>query len=595
MKTGKNQYRRQRVSPWQVCLLGLLFVVTLAGGDTIYLRSGKQLKGSAVKQSDTYVITLADGSKQTLPASEVLYVASDKKPVTPPVTAPTTPTTPTTPATPAAPAASSALDRHDLSTLGVKGQFRVSTATLPEAAVFHYLRQGRGRADIEKKIAHYRALAHDQKRQVNGKWLAPYEYAARRRKYLELVKEAYDDLKRVKDPKKKTLTIREKMDNAKYKAGGFAKLKQAARAWPDPLFRLFLLGVANAQGDDYTAATQCFRGCVLRAPGVAAFYQGRAKAYLEKGRYAEALKDYLTLATLKPDEPEVASLLAKALKATPGNAVRTTLFQTAQERLKTLPQKRKRSGTFSSSRYGGESEKWLLPGKYITTRAGSLPTPPMDRIVFKQAIAVPVSEDSLLVDIEAVRGAQEILLATGDGNFIPVTLKGSSRSRRQGSAPLALLQVTGYELTPLKIDTDPTIAKRSLAAFGVDQLKEMGSKVRPLALQVKSVDDAGLLTLDGSGLAPGESASPLLDSKDQFVGFLCGKTDALDDKMPDKYLAPVELEDLLKKAATKRSRRTTSRYRSSKAAQAAPKPLKGRTFLILAIVGEKFDKEGKEN
>ena len=385
--------------------------------------------------------------------------------------------------------------------------------------------------------------------------------------------------------KTKVSDAQKEKEQKKRVVAGRRKLQKAAGTWADPLLRTFLLAVAAYESEDYLRSAALFKRLAKRAPSVPAFQQGYAMALKERKNYDDALVAYMNLVRLCPDSSEVLKMLSQAISEVPGNRIETKTFKQAKkmrERYSTSSRSRGTSRRSSTRR----RSSWLLPGGKVTARENSLPVPPMDRLSFYQAIAVPVSEHILLVDRKIVADAEQVVIRLDADTMVFAKVK---TSRRNKDMPFAMLEVAGYKFTPVEISQTAEMGTGGLfaTALGINCLEEMGSKVRTVPVKAKSISSEGRIEVS-AGLWPGESAGPVFDSKGKFVGFLAGNTDPNTDKSSNLLYTQKDLEALLKRAKPKKKR---SRKTSLSKRKAKPRAVKGNSFIIQAVISERFEDE----
>jgi len=461
----------------------------------------------------------------------------------------------------------------------------VSLAELqhPESVVFllyrrlSFMPSGEVSGRLRRQIAGYQARAHDRQRRVGPKWVGPADFTRARQAFLADLAEArqiYDKMTR-----RRRATAEQLRANERLRAQAAVKLDVAAKRWPDPLLRKFLLGAAALQTPDYGRAHKMFRSCIKIAPRVAGFWQGLGMALAGNEKYAEALGAFNQVLRLKPDSPYALSLVRRAMSRVPGAQIRRQEYLDAVELVKKYAGRARRQ-----NRLRGIS--WLMPGGTWRVREGlGLPRPAYDRLAFKQAVGVPVAERALLVDAAAVRDAAEVFVRAGDGRLIPAKVKKARRTSGTG-AKLALVVVEGYRFEPLAVGSGQSLAAgRQVKAFGLNIFEEMGTTVRTFSAELVALPDGAGLGLS-KALAAGEAAGPVVTPDGRLVGVLTGKTDPQSDGGgPDRFAGTDELADILRQA------RRTRPSAAGRQGEDAPINIKGDHFTVLATCGERITKD----
>jgi len=456
----------------------------------------------------------------------------------------------------------------------------------PASVVFMLYRKlsfmptGQVSARLRQEIAHYQAKTHDRQRRVSAKWLGPADFSRGRQAYLADLAEArriYDGVSR-----SRRLTPKQERANEQIRKKATARLSVAVRRWPDPLLRKFLLGAAALQMPDYGKAQQMFRSCVQASPQVAGFWQGLAMALSGSGNHCDALAAFSQVLRLRPDSDLAVELIRQAMARVPGTQIRRKEYLDAVELLEMQTERRRRT-----RRQRGIT--WLMPGGRWRVRDDfGLPRPAYDRLVFKQAVAVPVARQALLVDEAVVRDAAEVFIRVAEGKFIPVDVREPYDTSGPG-VKFAPLLVERYRFRPLKAETDePLRAGQEVKVFGMSVLAEMGSEVRQFSAEAVELPNGNTPAQIGisRALAPGESAGPVVTSAGELAGFLAGKTDPQAELGgPDRFLPVSELADIL------RQTRVRTRSYSRRQSATAPFDIKGDHFIVLATFGERLTED----
>ena len=528
----------------------------LARGDIVYLNNGKVYRGQVTRKEDKVLIKMALGTI-AVNASDVQRIIK-----TAAATQPDTPTSPTPPT-----------DRQKLG---------LERFTRPESHVFLYMRQlattpsGMASYRLREKIKEWRIRTHDRERRLEGRWISPEETSRHRREFAELLKKTQDTVRQLR-----RITYSSSLDadaqRVRYKRKLAGELRRAAQVWPDPILRDFLTGMAYLEGLYYSRALKHFRNCREAAPRVAGFWQGEGVALAGAGEKLKALAAYMEALRLRPDSRDAIELVRRGMKETPGAKMGEPTYIAARDLTDLYEEP---SGRY----YTRRGVTWLMPGRDWLGREHALPTPTYDRLVFRQAVGVPISKTTLLVDGVAVKEALEVFVILGDGMVVPGRFRPSSTYGR-GKAPIRLDLVTVADcvFTPLATDEKAkATAGQQVTAYGLSLYEEMGSRVRPIPTKIEKVEANGAIRL-AQGLIAGESAGPIITKDGRLLGFLAGKTDATaDGGGPDQVIGLTEIADLIKRAGRSSS---YGGYRRVKR-KITPKPAQGRCFVVLATAAE---------
>ena len=358
------------------------------------------------------------------------------------------------------------------------------------------------------------------------------------------------------------------------------KLDLAAKTWPDPLIRDFLMGVVAYHRDDYTQADGFFRKCVDAEPFIAAFHQGRGLVLLGNDHPLWAIEELLAALSLWPDSRDLLGDIQQAMKKVPGTSIKDPIYLQAQKILALYTDLPTR--TYST---GGVS--WLMPGREWSQRGESLPTPPYDRLAFRQGAAVPIAKNSLLVDAAVLKDSLEVFVRI-DANTVAPAYARRTGAYGRGAPPLAILTVPGYEFdVPGTLEEGNRVAAEgTVSAVAVPFYAEMGSLSRRVTGKAGGAATDGSVIVSAT-LSPGESASPVFAADGTLIGFLAAKIDiAQEGGGPDRLIPVSQLSTLLKQTrAAAPDHSTYGRVKRTPSPRAAP----GETFLVTAICGETLD------
>ena len=574
----------------------ILAAVLLAGtsyGDVVYTRDGKTHTGTVTREGDILRVQTSGGVVEIKDA-DVLYVKKDA-----PVAPPTSPSGLPTPPPDDTVGSTDGVEDLKVPTGSIRPDrivFDLHGAVYPDSVVFMLMRNlraatsGAASLDLRKQIEQWQVLAHERKRRVAGKWYTPKDFINRRNGYIEALKEVAEFSRGV-SRYSTARTAEEQARRQKIAEQLNKKLIETSRRWPDPLIRQFLGGVAYYRAQNYHQALLLFQNCLKQAPRVAGFYQGYALALMASNRELDALDACLALMELAPDSRDALDLLCKAMDAVPGIALKTERYARASQ-VRSLYDT---AGKRTSSSWG---MRWLMPGKKSWTDRGStLPTPPYDRLVFKQCLGVPVAPGVLLADESVIRDAAAVYVQIAGKGIVKGRIQrtmyyGSSAAARP---PLTLVTVDEYDFTPATniVDTKsplPTFkAGTDVLLYGLGVLEEMGSDVRRVPGQIVSVDSDGGVELKGR-LSAGDVAGPVLTLDGKLVAFLAGKTDpTVDDGGPDRLVTLSSMASMIVKAAKmKRSSSSYGSYSGAKRKPITPQPTKDQIVTIHVIHEETF-------
>ncbi|HUU59372.1 MAG TPA: hypothetical protein VMZ50_07505, partial [Phycisphaerae bacterium] len=461
-------------------------------------------------------------------------------------------------------------------------RFSIEQITRPEPMVFLYMRNlavaaaGQQSLQFREQVERWRILSHDRKRKVGSNWDSPGDFVRRRKAFLESLKKAEELLRKARRRGRDAKTRAEQKRN---RSAAMGKLLQAAGVWNDPLLREFLLGVAEYHRKQYGGARLHFRNCCEQAPQIAAFHQGYGLALLGLDRPLDALEEFVTVLRLAPNSRDAILLVREAMKKVPGAKTGTEIYKAAEALLAEYDLSKVRASSYSNR------IRWLGPGKYGSAQEESLPVPPMDRFVFRQAVGVPVAAGALLVDAPTVTDALEVHVWIDEQTVVPAKAQ-RVYSSRDTTNELVLVTVSGCEFTPVGTDEDPKRkAGQSILAFGVGTYQQMGTLIRTVPGKITSAGgDEGVAV--SVKLLPGEPAAPVLTDDNRLVGFLAGKIDVrTDGGGRDRFIPLGRIAKILQR--THRSP-SYSGYSYLKR-KGKPKKVEGTFFVVLATFGEKLE------
>ena len=558
---------------WIILVLSLSSAV--AGADVVYLRNGKKYEGKITRRGDKITVKMAFAT-MTFDANEVIHV--EKKAV------PDRPKDPK-PGPDHLPAP--------------RREFTIADATRPEPIAFVFMRSlmvaasGPDSDDLRQQIDRWQIAAHDHKRKAGAKWLSPADYVRRRKAYLGYLEEARKYLRKTWRPgSSKPETLQQRRN----RTAAMSRLYTAAKTWADPSLRVFLLGVVAYHRRQWAAAEEYFASCTRALPRVAMFHQARGMALSAGDSPVEAMDELATVLRLKPGDRDAIRMLKRAMAKVPGKDTRSKAYLDAEKLLSVYDLKR--VGRPTSSR----GIKWLAPGKAWTVRDKTLPVPTMDRLTFRQAVAVPVGPQALLVDADAVADALAVHVRIDENTLVVGKTKSVTGSGAGTTRKLALVTVSGIEFTPVEADIDkakakakdpnappdkPPLAKgQAVTVYGLGVYEQMGSLVRKVPATIKKVAEDGTVARISACLLPGEAAGPILTDDNRLVGFLAPRTTVkVHNGGPDRLIPLSRIAQLIKRGQRSSS---SARY-LRKDAKAAPAPAGGSFFIVYVTFGEKFE------
>jgi len=567
-------------------------VVSACLADVVYLKNGKSYEGQAERVGNVVRIRMKLGTIE-VPADEVVHIAEGAA-------------APEEPPAPQRQPASAPSDPASTSVGRLVVTFDISEVSMPESPGFILMRRDAPLSQVEP----YRNMAHERKRRAGGKWMAPSEFIQRRGVYEKYAKEGEEYLRQAAGIYGNTGKAR--LERAKSLQMAHARFRMAARAWPDPLTRDFLLGVTELNAGRHAQAETFFRRCCQEAPRVAAFYQGRGMALQQLDRPLDATAALTAAARLSGStRGEILDHLQDAMKQVKGTETDRPEFTAARDLLKDLGLDKPAAAgsTVRPSSYGSASTRWYLPTGTKSARENSLPPMDFDRLYFKQAVGLPVGPHALLVDASILEGASEVFVRIDEKTVVRAQSQ-RMNSTRPRQSPVALVQVPMYVFEPVETvtgeekqafagynpspktqpatDAAPKIAQGMKAiAYGLNVLEEMGSQMRLVDVGVKSYSAEGALEISGE-LAPGESAAPVLSEDGKLLCFLAARTDIrADEGGPHRVIPISEIAGQIRSGSRASGPQTFGRAKN-----VTTRPAPGKAFLVYTTFAEAF-REGK--
>ena len=605
-----------------VTVVTLCCICLPSSGEKVFLNNGKTVTGTVTKKDDKVIVKTRDGRELSYPQKQVLYIAPDKPLESPAgldneisdggsedegfaeeLLEPTAPVIPESSVT--LPGSENIKTKHlDASSLIKRPRFSLLKCTAPEAALYTLLRRRTGEIDpdsaTERYIAKYREYTHDKKRRYGERWYSEKTFIKSRDRFRELAAQAEDHYEKAKkarecykelsktgvenldrEQQREMLEYRKAMLKHAQEASKY--FKKAPMAVLDDLLRHFLIGVGSHTTGEYTEAFKNFEYCRKRAPYIRCFRQGYAMALMSLERYEDAIDEYVQIVEMSTEFKESLSMLATAMSKAPGKIINKDSFKKARELLKSF-QGTRSSRYISESRERKNKENWLFPGNVESCDEGSLPDLPMDRLVIRRGVAVPISSSTLLVAPEVLKDAEEVMIFDGNNTLIGVEPDIDDSGRGPEKVSAGLLTSSRYEFKPLEIAVFATTRGKGYRIFGVNIMAEMPNRTRlmPFTIKNQPVDGAG--HLPPNVLMPGEAGSPVLTPDGKLAGLASCPTDPIADKFPCRFLSVTDLKNVLEKAEKSRSR-------SSRRSRGIDKiSLSQQSFMVFAVSCERFGK-----
>ncbi len=570
-------------------LVGLLS--SLAWADTVYLIGGKKVRGQVRRSEEKVIVTSPDGTVHELDAVDVLYIAetvSDADPAE----------NPDKPgdqvSDPKAEEETQAESLALLSPPALPGQpkFSPTHAERPELIVFHFLKskipgvRGFSVENLDSRIEFWQKAVKDRKRKIGLQWVGPEEIRRLRKVSQDAQEQARETYQKVR--KIRSGGRRNDGPTRLQMAPVYEDLLGAARAWPDPTLRNLLLGIVYLRQNKNESAIRMFLNVQETSPRMAAGHQGYAKAQVQKGTPLEGLPSLLDLYCMKPESQSVRDLLLEGARAVSGEqrkhpdylAVKEVLNNhgvrvTQGEDVRRRPRRRQR-------------ETWLLPGRQEKGYDYELPVPVYDRLDFVQAVAVPVSQHTLLVDGSFLADALEVYVQIDAETVLPARISRSRDEKALNELNLVSLQVEAATFEPLKTDAESAKIEQgqTLAFVALPMFRAMGNVPRVVPFRAKRDAKGRLLVPE---LLPGEAAAPVLTPSGKLGGFLSGRIDPMAELGgPHRFH---DRKSVIEERSSGSSGLIPKRFQGRMGpapAQAPEEALKARYFIVYGIMGEKM-------
>lgn len=553
-------------------LVSGLLLASAAPGGTVHMRDGRKFVGKVTKKANTYQIEMTLGTI-TVDAADVLYVLEGGK--AEPIRATTRPAV-------ARPAVR----------LRPQRPWDLNRATRPEPIVFMLTRQlellgGDSAAELaQRQLGQWKEVLHDGKRKVGETWLSREDQHRRRQEFERRAAAA----RKLAGEFRRYARSRVPAEQAKARTlemEFIQKLHMAAAVWPDAVIREFLAGTLDLRARNYERAEKRFESCIDADPLVAAYHQGRGVALIGLGRHLEALEEFIACVELRDDGYLGLQLLREAMRVTPGAKIGTGVYARAKELLGRYEQPQRTSPAY------GRGLAWLMPGRRPwQARDETIFTPPYDRLVGRQALAIPLTDDTLVADADAVAGAELMYVQAGPDRVVMAeAMRTYSYSPGKSAVPLAVLHTSGVEFTPVEMAQPAALkAGQTVSIQAVNLYRQMGSEIRSATAKVAPGQEGVTLS---QTLLPGEAVGAVF-AGESFAGLLTarGKVDEPGCGV-STFLAPAELTGwVARMKKTLAGRAGSARYGTLKRkADAEKTTIQGRVFLLHILSGEMPPKE----
>ena len=351
-----------------------------------------------------------------------------------------------------------------------------------------------------------------------------------------------------------------------------------------------MTGVAQMQARKFDQAEKAFRLGVRQAPLLAGMHQGLGLACAKQSRHLAALESFLEALRLRPDSSEALYLVRETMKQVPGRSIQSLLYRNAVKA--TLPYAASTTNTRRSSPGRTSYVEWLMPGggsrgKNWRVPETTLPTPPYDRLEYRQAVGVAVAKHAIVVDTMVVQGALAVFVKIGNV-LVPAVVGRTWYSRSKEPPPVSTVYLPDFAMTPATV---PAKGKPVKAGSGVIHATGIFGQLNQVTRKISCTFVPGGKKEPGSisrKLLPGDAASPVLSDDGVLVGFVAGKTSAaINGAGVDKFISFEEISSTVRRAASSRISSSRSGYGSAKRT-ITPKPVEGKTFVVYSIIGELF-------
>ncbi len=293
-----------------------------------------------------------------------------------------------------------------------------------------------GRAELRDRLKLYQGLAHDKAVRADDRWLSGDElkkrcdeFTRQHDKAVQMQQQAAALRPQPRPMLTGNYQYRQSMlqqwqvanqQLSQEKDGlmrnSLERLLAAARLWPDPLIRRFLLAQASLLARNYSAAEQEFSACSAEGPLVAAFYEGRAMARGGQNRLMDALDDRVKAFYLDTTDSEAYLALESAYHNAPGQQSSAPAFKTAK---KLMDEYELPSGYRTAAQRG--QTLWSMPGGAWKADPNDITVPQYHSVIARKTVAVPIAAGLVIADNDALEDAAEILLEVDKGQYVPLT------------------------------------------------------------------------------------------------------------------------------------------------------------------------------
>ena len=380
-------------------------------------------------------------------------------------------------------------------------------------------------------------------------------------------------------------TAAEKAKGRRLEQEAVQALYAAATVWPDTILREFMAATLDLRAKNFERAEQRFERCIEAEPLVGAFHQGRGIALIGLRQHLEALEEFIVCLQLREDSFASLHFLQEAMKVTPGAEIKDPVYLGAKQ---LLAEYETPSRTYRSY---GKGVAWLMPRRAWQARDDTIFTPPYDRLVSKQALGVPLTEGVLLVDADAIAGAELIYVQAGGDQFV---LADPIRSYSMGKSeiPLTAIRVSRVSFTPVAVDKPAELKVGQLVTIRAANLyRQMGTDLRTGTAEVTAAGPEGVSLT--KTLLPGEPVGAAF-AGEAFAGFLTARCQPEGDGCgKSTFIQPSKLSEwagrIKRTVAGRAGYRPYGRPKLKESVEA--KPVDGQVFLVHILLGEKPPKE----
>ncbi len=558
----------------------------IAAGDVVFTKDGREIEGQVTQADGIVTVTTPEGGTIEIPKEDVLGIAVEppekqEADLPPDYNPPVTDDLPDTP-----PDMNPAIDTDSQAPRIITPptvSLDLDKITRPEPIAFRYMRliaeaTPDEAVELDRTLQIWQGHCHDRLRKIGTDWVKPDVYGEKRETFTELMDNATEiaqELAQVDDDDEDADDTRARLTRQHE-----AAMLRAANMWADPEIGRFLKAVAYYQAGDYDNAADEFNYLRRAYPLITAYHQGYGLAAMEvPGDELDALAAFINALSLEPDSQPMLNNLLAGIDNVPGHEARSDVFQQALEMRNTY-----RQSALDARR--PQQLSWAMPtSRAWLCRNDSLPMPPCDRIVYRQGWAIPVAQDTLLIDRAVVRDAERVFIQIDDDTLVPATAL-STNSLKQYLPTMAMVQTQEATFTPVPVAAEPDYdTGRGVTFTGVGLYVEMGTEERSVQSLISEMDEKWPADIVDT-VSAGEGSTAVFDLEDQLVGFLMGKTDYLEDGGGDGKFVP--LSQPLRNSLLRIARTKPSTKRSLREA-IEPVSAEGTGFHVYAISTETFE------